>query len=55
MAKSFDEVLAWYVEGRLKPHVSHTFGLADAGTALETLTQRKSTGKVVLTTGAVAD
>jgi NADPH2:quinone reductase len=51
MTKSFDEVVAWYAEGRLKPHISHTFALADAAQALETLIARKSTGKVVLTTG----
>ena len=47
----FDEVIGWYADGHLKPHVSHTFPLADAAAALETLMQRKSTGKVVLTTG----
>ena len=51
MAQSFDEVIGWYADGRLKPHISYTFDLADAATALETLMQRKSTGKVVLTTG----
>jgi NADPH:quinone reductase len=51
LAQSFDEVIDWYADGHLKPHVSHTFALADAAAALETLMQRKSTGKVVLTTG----
>jgi NADPH2:quinone reductase len=48
---SFAELFDWYAEGRLKPRVSHTFDLADAGLALETLRTRRSTGKVVLTTG----
>lgn len=47
---SFDELLQWYADGDLKPHVSHTFDLADAAQAMNTLTSRKSTGKVVLTT-----
>ena len=48
--RSFDELLAWYGDGALKPHVSHTFALEDAATALRTLAERKSTGKVVITT-----
>jgi len=47
---SFDELLQWYAAGELKPHVSHTFDLADAAEAMNTLKGRKSTGKVVLTT-----
>ncbi len=46
--RSFAELLQWYDDGRLKPHVSHTFALSDVRTALETLAGRKSTGKVVL-------
>ncbi len=49
--RSFAELLTWYEAGKLKPHVSHTFPLEDARTALETLTGRKSTGKVVLLPG----
>jgi NADPH2:quinone reductase len=49
---SFRQLFAWYAEGRLKPHVSHRLDLAEAGRALDLLRQRKSTGKVVLTTGA---
>ncbi len=46
--QSFRELLGWYAAGDLKPHVSHTFDLADAGKALKMLTSRASTGKVVL-------
>ena len=49
---SIDEMLGWYADGALKPRVSMTFDLADAGGALEALLARKSTGKIVLTTGA---
>lgn len=48
--RSFKELLEWFNAGKLKPHVSHTFPLADARSALETLADRKSTGKVVLLT-----
>jgi len=45
---SFDELLGWYEAGELKPHVSHTYDLADAGKALKKLTSREATGKIVL-------
>lgn len=46
---SFAELLDWFEEGELNPHVSHTFELADAAEAMEMLKSRKSTGKVILT------
>lgn len=49
--RSLEQLLRWFAEGKLKPHVSHRFDLKDARQALELLQQRKSTGKVVLTTG----
>jgi NADPH:quinone reductase len=42
------ELLAWYAEGRLHPHVSNTFPLADYAEAMRLLRDRRSTGKVVL-------
>jgi len=48
IATSFDELLGWYEAGDLKPHVSHTYDLADASTALKKLTSREATGKIVL-------
>lgn len=45
---SFDQLRAWYEEGRLKPHVSHTFSLDDAAGALMALKNRTVTGKAVL-------
>ncbi|HYN37689.1 MAG TPA: zinc-binding dehydrogenase, partial [Rhodospirillales bacterium] len=44
------ELVRWLGEGSLRPHVSHTFPLADAVAALQALKARKTTGKVVLTT-----
>jgi NADPH2:quinone reductase len=50
-AESFQQLFRWYEEGKLKPHVSHRLPLAEVTQALELLKTRKSTGKVVLTTG----
>ncbi|HUT49585.1 MAG TPA: NADPH:quinone oxidoreductase family protein [Alphaproteobacteria bacterium] len=47
--RSFDELLGWYEAGKLKPHVSATYELADAATALKAMIARKTTGKIVLT------
>lgn len=51
MTASMETLLGWYAEGALRPRVSLTFDLAEATKALDTLLGRKSTGKVVLTTG----
>jgi NADPH2:quinone reductase len=47
----FAELFQWWREGRLQPLVSRRFDLGQAGEALRLLRDRKSTGKVVLTTG----
>jgi NADPH2:quinone reductase len=49
--RSFTQLLRWAEEGKLKPHVSEQADLKDVAQALQMLRQRKSTGKVVLTTG----
>jgi NADPH:quinone reductase len=46
---SLTRLLRWFEEGKLKPHVSHQLGLANASEAMQLLQQRKSTGKVILT------
>jgi NADPH:quinone reductase len=48
--RSFGELMTWFENGDLKPHISHTFDLADAAQAMNMLSSRKSTGKVVITT-----
>ncbi|MEG1815127.1 NADPH:quinone oxidoreductase family protein [Pseudomonas sp.] len=48
-AANFKQLFAWYAEGKLKPLVSQTFPLAEAGTAIELLGQRKAVGKLVVT------
>ena len=51
LAGSIARLGKWFREGRLKPHVSQTFPLAQAAEALKLMAGRKVTGKVVLTTG----
>ena len=51
VAAQFAQLFAWFEAGKLRPHVSHDMDLAEAAEALKLLTGRRSTGKVVLTTG----
>jgi NADPH2:quinone reductase len=50
MAESLQQLLRWFAEGKLKPHVSHRLPLSEVAQALDLLKTRRSTGKVVLTT-----
>ena len=43
------ELLTWYTEGRLKPHVSEHFSLDEGAKAIRWMMDRKAKGKVVLT------
>ncbi len=43
------ELLAWYSEGKLRPHVSRHFPLEEGPAAIRWMMDRKATGKVVLT------
>jgi NADPH:quinone reductase len=52
LAEEFAELFGWVEAGLLKPHVSHRLALGDAAEAMALLLDRRSTGKVVLTTGA---
>jgi NADPH:quinone reductase len=47
-AANFAELFSWYAQGRLKPHVSQTFPLADYAQALDVVMNRRAKGKVVL-------
>ncbi|MEQ1889079.1 MAG: NADPH:quinone oxidoreductase family protein [Alphaproteobacteria bacterium] len=49
--KQNDELLQFYVNGKLKPLVSGSYPLSEAATALNLLAARKVVGKLVLTTG----
>lgn len=41
-------LLQWYADGRLRPHVSRSFPLAEAADALELVMSRQALGKIVL-------
>jgi len=49
-AANLAELLSWYTQGRLRPHVSATFPLERYREALDAVVQRKVLGKVVLVT-----
>lgn len=44
------QLFDWYDQGRLHPHVSETYPLAEASAALNVVMGRRARGKVVLTT-----
>ena len=46
------ELFHLYAQGKIRPYVSRRFPLEEAPRALEEVTGRRSTGKVVLLTGA---
>jgi len=46
--ENFQQLFAWYTEGKLKPHISARYPLKDASQALLDMLSRKVTGKVVL-------
>ncbi len=45
------ELLRWYAEGKLKPHISKHYPLDRGAEAIRFLMDRKATGKVVITVG----
>jgi len=49
-AANFQQLFAWHAEGKLKPLVSRTYPLAEAGTAIDALGQRQAVGKLVVLT-----
>jgi NADPH2:quinone reductase len=46
------ELVQWHHEGRVRPHVSATYSLADTPQALNDMASRKVTGKIVIRTRA---
>jgi len=52
LAESIRRLIAWYGEGRIRPHISHRLALEEANRALDLLRNREATGKVVLLTDA---
>ena len=51
LTDSFKVLIDWYVQGRIKPHVSNVLPLEEANAALDLLRTRKATGKVVVKIG----
>jgi len=49
MQKSFQTLLTWYAEGKLKPHIDRTYPLENAAEALTFMANRKAKGKLILT------
>ena len=45
------ELVGWWQEGKLRPHVSSTYPLDRAGEAIRELADRRAKGKVVVTIG----
>lgn len=45
---NFDQLFAWFEQGRIKPHISATYKLSETAEAMRFLLARKSTGKVIL-------
>ncbi len=48
-ARNFSELFGWYCAGRLRPHLSAHFPLADFRKALDVVMNRRAQGKVALT------
>lgn len=55
LTRSMAQLLAWYGEGKLRPHVSHVLPLERAEAALDLLRSRRATGKVVVTPEAARE
>ncbi|MFP6742772.1 MAG: NADPH:quinone oxidoreductase family protein [Alphaproteobacteria bacterium] len=51
MKAAYKQLFKWFEKDKLKPHVSQTFPLEQAGEAMRILADRKAKGKIVLTTG----
>lgn len=48
---SFQELLTWYAQGKLKPYIHKTFPLENAADAITELMERRAMGKVLVTMG----
>jgi NADPH:quinone reductase len=50
--RNVEELMGWWRDGRLRPHVSSTYPLERAADAIRELADRKAKGKVVVTVAA---
>ncbi|MEM7803071.1 MAG: NADPH:quinone oxidoreductase family protein, partial [Chloroflexota bacterium] len=48
LLESLQQLMQWYSQGKLKPHVNQTFPLSESVEAMHTLMNRKAQGKVVV-------
>ena len=48
LSQSLARLTQWYLDGKIKPYISHTLPMEQAGEALNLLINRQSRGKVVL-------
>jgi NADPH2:quinone reductase len=46
--ENIHQLLTWFANGNLKPHINKTYALKDAPKALEDMMQRKTKGKIVI-------
>lgn len=46
--ENFEQLFAWFGEGKLRPHISKTYPLEDAAQALADMRARRVTGKIAL-------
>lgn len=51
LTDSFEVLTGWYVDGKIRPHVSNVLPLEQANEALDLLRTRQATGKVVVRVG----
>lgn len=49
---AMQELMRWHAEGKIRPHLSATYALADVPQALNDMASRKVTGKIVIRTRA---
>jgi len=47
-AQNMEELIGWYMQGKMKPHIEGRYPLADAAKVLERVLGRGATGKIVL-------
>ncbi len=48
---NIEELMRWHRDGRIRPHISRRFPLAEAGAAIRWVMDRRAQGKIVLTIG----
>ena len=48
--ENFKQLFSWFEEGKIKPVISESYPLTEAGKALRQIMNRKAIGKIVLTT-----